>query len=161
MFDNANKTGGSDLEPWAKVMELVGADNVAQTIAPNETAFLIGAGRATLLNDVHLIDRRLMNIEAVSIKYNELRAEFMIFAEANSIKTQLSEGTRIATELEGTAAKMAEAREMRLNNLLGQLMEFLEQDVDKAWSLIEQFHFAATDFFGIEYPKFKLEKAVH
>ena len=159
MFENADNTEGGELEPWAKVMELVGSDRVVQAVTPNETAFLIGTGRAELLNNVHLIDRRLMNIEACSVKYNEQRAEFWVFAEKNLSETEIGEGTRIAAEFEGNAGRMADARVMRLNNLLGQLMEFLERDVNEAWSIIEQFHAAATLHFGTHYPKFNLEKA--
>ena len=62
MFDSAAQNGAEDMEPWAKVMELVGETYDIPTIEPSETSFLIAEKQADLLNEVHLVQRRIANI---------------------------------------------------------------------------------------------------
>lgn len=157
MFDKAAESGGADMEPWAKVMELVGAADEIRMIEPSESSFLIAEKQADLLNDIHLIQRRIANIMASASKYNEVRSEVHEFLVANMSEGELREGTQFAASFEGVAGIHAEMLSSRANNLLGQIMEFLEKDVPAAWDITERFKSAATERFGEKFPKFNLD----
>ncbi|MEP5608615.1 MAG: hypothetical protein ABJP49_08920, partial [Marinobacter alexandrii] len=50
MFRSAEESGGQELEPWAKVMEIVGAEDEIEKIDPSEIVFLIEEKKAELIN---------------------------------------------------------------------------------------------------------------
>lgn len=158
MFDNASEDGDEDMEPSAKVMAIVGAEMPPEQIHASEVAFLIGEKNAELLNDVHLIQRRIANTYAVISTYNELSLEFQKFLEESFKNADLSAGTRMSTSLEGADATRAEMRISAMNNLLGQIMENLEQDIPESWRVLSEFNQVASERFGDKYPKFKLKR---
>ena len=157
MFDSAAERGAADMEPWAKVMELVGAPDEIGKIEPSETSFLIAEKKAVLLNEVHLIQRRIANIMASAEKYSEVRAELHAFLMANMSHGELAEGTQLSAAFEGTAALHAGMLEVRANSLLGQIMDFLETDVKKSWQVASEFKDAASERFGDKFPEFKID----
>ncbi len=61
-------------------------------------------------------------------------------------------------EFSGQSAVIAQAQASRLNNLLGQIMQFLEREVEDSWRVLEQLKDAAEVHFGKKYPKLDLEK---
>ena len=157
MFENAAQDGAADMEPWAKVMEIVGAPEQVETIHPSETTFLLGEGKADLLNDVHLVQRRIANIIASVQKYAALRAELHTILVANMAEGELQEGTRISANFEGSARLHVEMRASQLNNLLGQILDALEKDIPHCWQVLSEFKEAAAKRFGNNFPEFKIE----
>ncbi|TMV05509.1 hypothetical protein FGK63_15795 [Ruegeria sediminis] len=157
MFDSAAESGAEEMEPWAKVMELVGAPDEIRTIEPSETSFLIAEKQADLLNEVHLIQRRIANIMASAAKYTEIRAEIHALLVSKMSEGELSEGTRISAAFEGTAKLHAEMLGMRANNLLGQIMEYLDKDVSASWETVGKFKTAASTRFGDKFPEFNID----
>lgn len=158
MFDAAHENGHGDMEPWGKVMQIVGADDVVESIRPSETSFLIHEKKADLLNEVHLIQRRIANILASAGKYNELRAELQSFLVANSAEAELGEGTVMSAHFEGTQKFHADFRMSQLNNLIGQIMELLDQDLPRSWKALSNFKDAASERYGDYFPKFNAEE---
>ncbi len=45
----------------------------------------------------------------------------------------------------------------RANNLLGQIMEYLEKDVSASWEVVGKFKIAADNRYGDKFPTFKLD----
>ncbi|NVK13077.1 MAG: hypothetical protein HWE35_02755 [Rhodobacteraceae bacterium] len=160
MFDTADATGSSEMEPWAKVMEIVGSTRSIESIAPSETAFLIREKKADLLNEIHLVQERLASILASAQKYNQLRTELGDFLEANLSEGKVGEGTKLSAPFEGTMKLRAELRECRINNLLGQIMENLEQDIPRSWEILEEFKEAASERYGDNFPEFRIERVL-
>lgn len=64
----------------------------------------------------------------------------------------------MSTSLEGADATRAEMRISAMNNLLGQIMENLEQDIPESWRVLSEFNQVASERFGDKYPKFKLKR---
>ncbi|MDG4648019.1 hypothetical protein P6F26_06150 [Roseibacterium sp. SDUM158017] len=158
MFDDAAANGAEEMEPWAKVTELVGAPDNIEPISPSETAFLISMKKADLLNDVHLIQRRIANIMAAVDKYASLRAEMHDFQIANMSAGKLGEGTEFMAEFHGNTALHAEMLTSRLNNLVGQIMEMIDSDIPRVWDVLVSFEEAARQRFRHRFPEFKLDK---
>lgn len=157
MFNQADEHGDHEMEPWAKVMIIVGASEVIHEIQPHETFFLIEEKKADLLNDVHLIQKRISHIIASSQRYNELRSALHEFLEANLTTAHPAEGTRMAAEFEGRSGVQARFREAQLNNFLGQIIESIEKDVPESWRIVEAFSEAAKSRYGDKFPEFKVE----
>ncbi|WP_136441330.1 hypothetical protein [Pacificoceanicola onchidii] len=157
-FVAANEEGAGDLEPWAKVVEIVADDYKEEAISVSETAFLIDAKRAELMNDVHLIQRRVWHLLAASKKYNALRAELVKFMEEHHQDGQPEDGLRVSGSFSGKAAFVADMRQKQLQNLLGQLMDGLETDTEEAWRVLLAFKQTAEEYFEGMFPVFKLER---
>lgn len=139
MFAAANENGDGDMEPWGRVMEIVGSDDAVETIRPSETSFLIHEEKADLLNEVLLIQRRIANILVATRKYNELRTELQTFLVANSSEAKLGEGTVMHANFEGAQKLHVEFRTSQLNSLIGQIVELLEEDVPRSWKALSNF----------------------
>lgn len=154
MFEEANKSGASELEPWAKVKRMIGYDLRGEAISPFETMFLIHAKKAELLNQVHLIQRRVWNIEASAREYNKIREELQLLLSHNVEDLEVEGGTRAGGYLSGRNATIAKLTELTLNNLLGQIMESLEIDVETAFQTASEFKSAAENYFGDDFPRF-------
>lgn len=157
-FKAAALDGKSDYEPWAKVTEIVGSDHQELEITAEETAFLIEAGRAELLNDVHVIQHRVWNISASARKYNEIRSELLKFLEESHDDEGEVSGTTVSATFSGKERFIATSRESRIQNLLGQIMHNIEIDKVEIWRVLQQFKIAAENHFGDYFPKFKFEK---
>ncbi|CUH99920.1 hypothetical protein [Leisingera aquaemixtae] len=160
MFDIANRKGHADMEPWAKVRALVGAPYDLENVAPKETAFLIRAQKADLLNEVHLIQRRLATTLVAADQYNELRKEMDTFLLENLSEGKLGEGTQLSAAFETDKKTRIEMREAQLNSLLGQIMENLKEDIPRAWDIIQEFRAAASEQYGEKFPPFKIERVL-
>ena len=158
MFDLAAESGDQDLEPWAKVMVGVGFDSRIETIDPSDTMFLISAGNAGLINEIHNIQARIASLHASMKTYNKLREQMQNFVLANSDSTDVGEGTRASSYMSARAAEQARLKADQLNNLLGQVMENLEVDCDTSWDVIVRFKDASAEYFGAKYPTFNVEK---
>lgn len=158
MFYEADRNGAEDFEPWAKVMAIIGAEEDIERILPGETSFLIGAGNANLLNDVHLIQKRIANDFASAAKYNELRGELQTLLEASAARSQVTDGAVVSAEFDEEEGVRMALREGQLNSLLGQIMEALEDDVPQSWRILEEFKAAAKRRFGQNFQDFNAEK---
>jgi hypothetical protein len=158
MFESAAENGNADMEPWGKVMELVGAPNVIEKIDATETSFLIGQKKADLHNEVHLIQRRIDNIMASAQKYSEVRSEIDALLFSSMADGKVTNGTEITASFEGSAKFHAELLVMRANNIIGQIIEFLELDVPYSWKVVGDFKEAASKRYGDRFPKFKLDQ---
>jgi len=159
MFDTAAADGGADMEPWAKVKELIGSNFQEGVIEPSETSFLISARESELLNDVHLSQKRIWNISASAQKYNELRSQLVTLLEKHHITAEVIDGHTISAEISGQEGVIANVWENRLQNLLGQIIEYLDTDTPEAWETLGRFKEAAEKYFGEDFPEFRLEKA--
>lgn len=160
MFREAASDGRADWEPWAKVKEIVGSDYQEPVIETEETAFLIEAKQAELLDEIHLVQRRIWNIIASAKRYDELRAELVKLVEKHHAEAVLSEGNVMEAVISGREGIIAAGWELRLQNLLGQVMEMLEVDTVRAWEALTSFKEAAEKHFGNEFPKFGFERAI-
>lgn len=160
MFDNAATNGNADMEPWAKVMELIGAPDVIERIDPSETSFLIEQKQADLLNEVHLIQRRVANIMASAQKYSQVRSEIDAFLMANMSEGEVAEGNEVRASFEGKSQLNAQLLAMRANNLLGQIMEHLDEDIPHCWKILGDFKDAASARYGDRFPQFELDMEI-
>ncbi|BDW84324.1 hypothetical protein [Roseicyclus marinus] len=156
MFLDAAQNGAEGMDPWAKVMELVGAPDEIQSIDPSETAFLIHMKKSDLLNDIHLIQMRIANIMGSVEKYSSLRAEMQTFLSANMVEGNIEGGTQMQAAFHGGAAVQAELMTARLNNLLGQIIEKLDEDIPISWDILCKFKDAAILRYGKLFPEFEL-----
>jgi len=159
MFEEADKEENSDLEPWAKVKVLVTAEDEVKSISPADTMFLLSSKNAGLINEVHLVQSRMANILASSRTYNDLRNDFQLFFESQSTTAKAGDGTNAIAEFQGNDSAIAQLRVGQLNNLLGQIMHFLEADIPRAWQALNDFKTAAKKEYGDDFPEVKLELA--
>ncbi len=157
-FDSADKEGFDHLPPWAKVMAIDGHTHKDEALSSKETSFLIRAKVSELLNRVHLIQRRGWNMLATSEKYNELRMQMDTFLKENAEDTEIDGGTIIQGILEGWKAQIAKLEEVKLNSLLGKMMEFLEADEKEAFNAASEFKEIATKHFATDFPEFAFQK---
>ncbi|MEJ6708862.1 MAG: hypothetical protein QNK92_08695 [Amylibacter sp.] len=157
-FDSADKEGFDHLPPWAKVMAIDGHTHKDEALSSKETSFLIRAKVSELLNRVHLIQRRGWNMLATSEKYNELRMQMDTFLKENAEDTEIDGGTIIQGILEGWKAQIAKLEEVKLNSLLGKMMEFLEADDKEAFNAASEFKEIATKHFATDFPEFAFQK---
>ncbi|MBR9843588.1 MAG: hypothetical protein GYB25_10525 [Rhodobacteraceae bacterium] len=158
-FEQALRAGAGDLEPWAKVPAFVGSDYQEEAITPDETTFLIAAGNADLLNDIHIIQQRVWNITGSVKKYNELWEAMNSFFVENLDEGSIADGTRMSASFSGKLGFIASAKEHQLQNLLGQIMELLALDTDESLRVLLCYKAACENHFGDLFPKFNFEKA--
>ena len=156
-FKEASEHGLEEADPYIKVNPLVGAKVVLEPPRIEEMFFLVDAKLTHVMGEIDLMYRRALNTEAVVEKFNTMKLEFGQFLEARTKKIEGLDGTRVAFELVGQDAKVAELRGGAMNNLLGQLLEHLEKDCSEAKRLAETFLKAAQEHFGPDFPKVKLE----
>ncbi|MDO6483558.1 hypothetical protein [Shimia thalassica] len=158
MFDAATADGGGNLEPWAKIKEIVGAQDLIEDAKPSEIVFLIDEKRADLLNDIPLILKRIANIQSSASKYNEVRREAMDHLIENALEHELQEGLQMQAALTGNAATKGQMLTAQLNNLIGQIMEHLHEDEEKCWDVLQDFDEAARNRFKHRYPRFEISR---
>jgi|GEM_PF-2565573 len=157
-YDNADRSGRHDIEPWAKVVPLVGNDFAPKDIDPSETSFLIDVKQAALMNEVHLVQRRLASILVSSREYGRRRGEMHEFLMAKIEGKGIVDGSSFAAEVSSDIKFEIETREGILNNLLGQIMQRLHEDLPHTWDVIGQFQKAAQERFGNKFPSFEMGK---
>lgn len=157
-FEEADQLGDSRIDPWSKVRELVGSRRFPKEIDPSETIFFIPEKKADLLNEVHIVIHRVESILESAQAYNKLRSEMQSFLESNISADIVVDGTAFSAKYPEELRPRVLMREGTMNNLLGQLMENLKEDVPRAWEATAKFQEAAKERFGDKFPTFKLEK---
>ena len=158
-FDEAAQFGDGRLDPWSKVRELVGSRRFPKDIDPSETAFLIPAKNAELLNEVHMVIWRVESVLESAQVYNKMRAEMQEFIESNISEYSVSRGTVMSADYSSDLRPRILMREGRMNNILGQIMERLSDDVPRCREAMVKFHEAAKERFGENFPSFEIEAA--
>jgi hypothetical protein len=161
MFDAARDDGREKMEPWAKVTQITGGFENIELIHSSETRFLLDGSKASLMNEIHLVQLRLSSVMRSAQKYNDLRGEFQSFLEEHVTEAQLGSGNQMAGSIKGQMRVRAATSEGRLNSLLGQIMESLDQDTKRSWVALQDFRLAAIDRFGDKLPKFVLSASGH
>jgi hypothetical protein len=156
-YIEARLSGAEDLLPANKVLGLLGAPNGYEHLAASEYLFLINQRKAELIAEIDLVVRRAMNNEVSTQKYNELRIDFEEFIVKNADLVVPHTGTRASVELKGIAGSIADIKISRLNNLLGQIEEHLDEDCKNSKKVVEDFLMAARAEFGEDFPKFKFK----
>lgn len=81
-----------------------------------------------------------------------------MFLLENSDGLTPGSGTRGESALSGRNVAHARLLEAQLNNLLGQLILYLDGDKEEAFVLAREFKQAAEEFFEEEFPKFVLDR---
>lgn len=156
MFSDASKQGMDKLEPATIYKPIAGQQYQLEPILSDETSFLIRSGNTDLINDVFLAHRRASNIIQTIDTINNLRTNFTNHLMANSVETEIGEGTLVNTVLSGRNAKVAELMISQLNNLIGRVFEMLEVDEANTLAVAKKFVEAARTHFGEDFPKFKV-----
>lgn len=156
-FDEAREHGLEDAEPFVKVKPIIGAELALHALVAEEMFFLVDQKHSHVMGEIELIFHRALNVRAVVEQFNRMRLEFGQFLESRTKAVAALDGTRVAFELEGNDAKLADLRGGAMNNLLGQLMEHLDRDCVEAKRLAELFHDLAQTHFNDAFPKVKLE----
>lgn len=155
MFEEAE---AEEMEPWAKVKQLVVNTFHDSAVRPNESLFLIEADKPELLNDVHLSQQRVWNIGVAAGKYNELRERLELHLLENAEDVKDIDGTQVGGYLEGRAEIIARSMEETLNDLLAQIVEAIENNDKNSFRIASQFKSEAEKYFGDDFPKFGFER---
>ena len=119
--------------------------------------FLAEGKLSHLISEIDLIFRRALNTEAVIEQFNKMKIDYAAFLEAKTATIEPGEGTRVSFELVGNDGKFANIKGAAMNNLMGQMMEYLERDCEEAKRLSEAFLKAAQAHFGADFPSVKIE----
>jgi hypothetical protein len=148
-----------EMEPFAKVTEMVGDRSPLDAITPDEISFLVDAKKAELMDSIFLIQKRIMNVLSAAHLYNDLRRELFSFVLQNSDEFREGEGMLLENALTGRPGQIARLKANQLNNLIGQIMEMLEADVGTSWEALNSLKDAAEEHFERIYPRLSLELA--
>ena len=155
-FKDAVEVGLEEAEPFQKIQQLLGAKVAIEPVKIEEMFFLIDLKLSHVMAEIDIMYRRVLNTEAVVAQFNSMKLEFSNFVEVKMQRIQPGEGTRVAFDLIGNDAKLAQLKGGAMNNLIGQLLEHLERDCIEAKRLAEVFLNAAQTYFDVDFPKVKI-----
>ena len=150
MFEDAEVVPGKFDEPWKIVRGFTGLYVDVQDFDAGDIIFLIKSKESNLSNDLFLLRNRYIATITSLVKYAELHEDFLSeLAEASGVTVV---GSTVSVEL--TEEQMIKYRPMeaKLNNLIGQVIENLENDVEYARKTTEKFSKVAKTYFGSDFP---------
>jgi len=150
MFEGVEVSPGGFDEPWKIVRGFTGLYVDVQDFDAEDIVFLIKSKESSLSNDLFLLRNRYIATVTSLVNYAELHETFVSeLAESPSVTVV---GTAVSVEL--TEEQMAKygPMEAKLNNLIGQVIESLEEDVEYARRTTEKFSKVAKTYFGSDFP---------
>ena len=155
-FKDADEQGLGDLDPFQKLQPLVRARVPLEPLTIDEMYFLVESKNSEVLAEIDLIYRRALNVEAVIDQFNAMKTDFYSFIEAKDGSIEPGEGTLAKAKLAGADAKLSRLKGGAMNNLIGQLLEYLERDCVESKRVAEFFLTACQKHFGKDFPQVKL-----
>lgn len=155
-FKEADVLGLGDLDPFEKVQQLVRARVPLEPLSIDEMYFLVESKHSEMLAKIDLIYRRTLNVEAVIDQFNAMKTEYSNFIEAKADSIVPGEGTHASIELTVAGARLAHLKGGAMNNLIGQLLEYLERDCADSKRVAESFLTVCQEHFGMDFPRVKI-----
>lgn len=149
------KEAGGDLKTRVAatyVVSRVGHRNRVPKLSFEETRLVSEIKDGLFLSKLNLIQQRVENNEVLMDEYSRLRFDLDEYQAVNAKSITEKEGLAAEFELVGNCSKIASLRLSRLNNLLGQLMDFVESDAAVVTDLTERFCAEANKHFDDKFP---------
>jgi hypothetical protein len=155
-FRENQKGYAGEGEPSSIVRQIVGSTPNIEDLTAQELVFVSG-GNGELPAQILELQERARNNNTIVQHYNKLKEEFRIFLEANSDALSIKEGNIASIEFEGKAAVLAELKVGEMNQLLGGLIETLEEDRLRIRRVAESYIAEAVKKFRDDFPAKRLE----
>ncbi|SPF80902.1 hypothetical protein PRI8871_02715 [Pseudoprimorskyibacter insulae] len=158
-FTRAANEGHADFEPWQKVLGIIHSDYQQAIVSVSQISFLIDAKKAPLLSEVKYVQSRVLNLSEAVVAYNSLRSDLLSYMEQKQSKGEVIEGNLVQAGFDPKDEFIISAKAGAAQSVLGTILEFLETDVDVCWKVMISLKQAAEDYFGDDFPSFKMERA--
>ncbi|MDD9722471.1 hypothetical protein PVW51_17340 [Sulfitobacter sp. PR48] len=151
-FANSERNTGIK-EPSSLVRPIIGSGANFEFVETEEIVFL-SEGDGDLVARIYEIQKRAMNIDVIVSTYNSLRMDYDNFIENHIVGI---DGSELQAELEGRDALIANMRVGRLNQLLGGLIDLLEEDRKTVSGVIEEYLASASAKYPKQFSKASFE----
>jgi hypothetical protein len=144
-------------DPSSIIKQIIGAPNMIEQLVVSEVVFLTKSDDQELISDVWEIQQRAMNYDHTVDEYNRRRNEYDSFLKTKAPKMSELTGTIVTYDPTGDDAKIELLKVGQLNNLIGQIINDIEEDKARIIKVCERFLEKAILEFGSDFPMKTIE----
>lgn len=151
-FADAQKDETSPLEPYQCVGPSAGKLLEPERLKAEEYVFLLKLGDVDAINRVGLVEERSVNTQQLLEKYTEELIALEAWIDSIPALSRSIEGMRRVDEIPVEYKVAYETRQAKLNQIIGGIIEHLDDDIKEAQEVINKFVESANSVYSPYFP---------
>ncbi|SET65195.1 hypothetical protein SAMN04489858_107170 [Paracoccus homiensis] len=152
-FQAAREHGLSSSEAFAVVGPSAGVFTEPRLLSASEFSFLLTKENFKIAEDVGLVEERAINLHHLFQKYSELHIELQMWLDAIPEFSRKLDGPIASDQIPNAYKDRFDYRAAQLNQILGGIIDTLEEDMAFSIKTTQKFILAAHERYKPHFPK--------